>query len=188
MLTSNLATKGVQDMYAIIIIGGKQHKVEEGQEILVEKIKGDAGDKIEVGETIFLSTNGDRVVTKDELANVKVKGEIVEQTKDDKIIVFKYKPKKGYRRKRGHRRLLTRVRIEDISFPGKPDKPGKPEKQEKPKEVEEKPTKIEKKVKKKPKAVAKSKTKAKAEKKVAKIKTKKPKSTKKAKKTDKKDK
>ncbi len=172
-------------MYAIIIIGGKQHKVEEGQEILVEKIKGDAGDKIEVGETIFLSTNGDRVVTKEELANVKVKGEIVEQTKDDKIIVFKYKPKKGYRRKRGHRRLLTRVRIEDISFPGKPDKPGK---LDKPKEVEEKPTKSEKKVKKKPKAVAKSKTKAKAEKKAAKTKTKTTRSTKKAKKTDKKDK
>ncbi len=166
-------------MYAIIIIGGKQHKVEEGQEILVEKIKGDAGDKIEVGETIFLSTNGDRVVTKEELANVKVKGEIVEQTKDDKIIVFKYKPKKGYRRKRGHRRLLTRVLIEDISFPGKPDKP---------KEVEEKPTKSEKKVKKKPKAVAKSKTKAKVEKKAAKTKTKTTRSTKKVKKTDKKDK
>ena len=169
-------------MYAIIVTGGKQHKVEEGQEILVEKIKGNPGDKIEVGETIFLSTNGDRVVAKDELAKVKVKGEIVEQTKDEKIIVFKYKPKKGYRRKRGHRRLLTRVRIEDISFPGKP------EKQEKPKEVEEKPAKSEKKVKKKPKAVAKSKTKARAEKKVAKTKTETTKSTKKAKKTDKKDK
>ena len=143
-------------MYAIIISGGKQHKVEEGQELLLEKIEGKAGDKIEVGEAIFLSKNGDKIFARDELEEVKIKGEIIEQTRDDKIIVFKYKPKKGYRRKRGHKRFLTKVLIEDINFPGKPAKI------EKPPEPKEKVVSGSKVTKKKPKVKTKTKTKAKA--------------------------
>ncbi len=145
-------------MYAIIISGGKQYKVEEGEEVLLEKVKGNPGDKVELGEVIFLSRNGDKVLEKTELAKVKVKGEIVEQTKDDKIIVFKYKPKKGYRRKQGHRQHLTKIRVEDIHFPGKPAKKEAP-KEEK---VEEK--------KEKAKAAAKPKAAAKVEKEPAKAK------------------
>ena len=143
-------------MYAIIVSGGKQHKVEEGQEVLLEKIEGKPGDKIDVGEPIFLSTNGDRMYAPDQLSKVKVKAEIIEQTRDEKIIVFKYKPKKGFRRKRGHKRLLTKVLIEDISFPGKPAQP------EKPKAAKEKPAESKKAAAKKPRAKTKPKTVAKA--------------------------
>lgn len=144
-------------MYAIIISGGKQHKVEEGQEVLLEKIEGKAGDKIEVGETIFLSKNGDKIFARDELEEVKIKGEIIEQTRDEKIIVFKYKPKKGYRRKRGHKRFLTKVLIEDINFPGKPAKI------EKPLEPKEKVVSGSKVTKKKPKVKPKAKAKVKSQ-------------------------
>ena len=145
-------------MYAIIISGGRQYKIEEGEEVLFEKIKGNPGDKVDLGEVIFLSKNGDKVLEKEELANVKVKGEIVEQTKDDKIIVFKYKPKKGYRRKQGHRQHLTKIRVEDINFPGKPAR------KEAPKVVKEEEKKE------KAKAAAKPKAKAKVEKEAAKTK------------------
>jgi len=164
MLTSNLAIKGVYNkVYAIIISGGKQYKVQEGEEVLLEKMEGKAGDKVEVGEVIFLSKNGDKVYEKDQLAKVKVKATIVEQTKDDKIIVFKYKPKKGYRRKRGHRQLLTKVMIDDINFPGKPAKKEKPKEVKKEVKEEAKPeTKAKAKVKAKSPAKSKAKTTAKA--------------------------
>jgi len=157
MLTSNLAIKGVYNkVYAIIISGGKQYKVQEGEEVLLEKMEGKAGDKVEVGEVIFLSKNGDKIYEKDQLAKVKVKATIVEQTKDDKIIVFKYKPKKGYRRKRGHRQQVTKVMIDDINFPGKPAKKEKPKEVKKETKEETKP-----KVAAKTKSSAKSKTKTK---------------------------
>ncbi|NIT03952.1 50S ribosomal protein L21, partial [Candidatus Saccharibacteria bacterium] len=95
------------------------------------------------------------------MSKVRVKAEIIEQTRDDKILVFKYKPKKGYRRKRGHKQHLTKVRIEDISFPGKPAKPKTREVPEvKPKETKKPPAK--KKAKTKAKAKVKAKVKAKA--------------------------
>lgn len=146
-------------MYAIIISGGKQYKIEEDEEVLLEKIRGNAGDKVELGEVIFLSKNGEKVLEKEELSKVKIKGEIVEQTKDEKIIVFKYKPKKGYRRKRGHRQLLTKVKVEEIDFPGKPPKAVVPKEEKK---------EIEKEGKEKAKAVTKTKVKATSEKKPAK--------------------
>lgn len=172
-------------MYAIIISGGKQYKVQEDEEVLLEKMEGKTGDKVEVGEVIFLSKNGDKICEKDQLAKVKVKATIVEQTKDDKIIVFKYKPKKGYRRKRGHRQLLTKVMIDDINFPGKPAKKEKPK--ESKKEVKEE-TKPKAKTKIKSPAKSKAKTKAAAKSKVEASAKKTKKSTGKTKKSEKKSK
>jgi large subunit ribosomal protein L21 len=104
-------------LYAIIKAGGKQYKVREGDELLLEKIKGDQGDKIEVGRVIFVN-NDDKIIHEPEvLSKIKVKGEILEHIRDEKIIVFKYKAKKGYKRKRGHRQNLTRVKIKKISLP-----------------------------------------------------------------------
>lgn len=100
-------------MYAIIRTGGKQYKVSEGEEIFVEKLTGEAGDSVEFTEV--LAIGGDQgLKLGSELAGAKVTGEVVKQGKGKKIIVFKYKAKKGYRRKKGHRQPYTRVRIASI--------------------------------------------------------------------------
>ena len=102
-------------MYAIIEQGSKQHKVEVDREILVEKIDGKPGDKVEFDKVIFLRGKSETVAEDSaRLRQAKVKATIVEQTKDKKIIVFKYKPKKNYRRKTGHRQCLTRLKIDEI--------------------------------------------------------------------------
>lgn len=100
-------------MYAIIKTGGKQYKVSEGQEIFVEKLAGEAGETVEF--TDVLAVVGEQgLVLGDAAEAVKVTGEIVKQGKGKKIVVFKYKAKKGYRRKKGHRQPYTRVVIRSI--------------------------------------------------------------------------
>lgn len=101
-------------MYAIVEQGAKQYKLEVGDEVLVEKIEGKPGDKVELDKVVFLKGAGEVVFEEETLKEAKVKATIVEQTKDKKIIVFKYKPKKNYRRKRGHRQRLTRLKIDEI--------------------------------------------------------------------------
>ncbi|MDI6689256.1 MAG: 50S ribosomal protein L21 [Actinomycetota bacterium] len=103
--------------YAIIESGGKQYKVRKGEEVLIEKIEGKPGDKVKFDKIIFLSHGDQKIHQKEVLSKVKVKGTIVEQLKGEKIIVFKYEPKKGYKRMRGHRQILTKVRIDDIKVP-----------------------------------------------------------------------
>ncbi|MBI4743536.1 MAG: 50S ribosomal protein L21 [Actinobacteria bacterium] len=103
-------------MYAIIQTGGKQYKVSEKDEILIERLEGNQGDKVEVGKAVLINKEGAVIADSAALSKVKVKGTIVEQLRDKKVIVFKYKPKKDYRRKKGHRQLLTRVRIDKISL------------------------------------------------------------------------
>jgi len=109
-------------VYAIIESGGKQYKVKAGDEILLEKINGKAGDKIELKKILFFTKNGETILLQKDLTKVKVKATILEQTKGDKIIVFKYKAKKNYRRKRGHRQLLTKVKIDEIILSEGPKK------------------------------------------------------------------
>lgn len=100
-------------MYAVIASGGKQYKVSAGDEVFVEKLAGEQGDKVEFDQV--LAVNGDDGFKfGEDVKNVKVTGEIVKQGKGKKIIVFKYKPKKGYRRKQGHRQPYTRVKINEI--------------------------------------------------------------------------
>ncbi len=100
-------------MYAVIATGGKQYKVAVGDEIFIEKLAGEVGDEISFEEVLFVSDEGSMKVGA-EVADVKVTGEIVKQGLGKKIIVFKYKPKKGYRRKQGHRQPYTRVAIRAI--------------------------------------------------------------------------
>ncbi|KYD11236.1 MAG: 50S ribosomal protein L21 [Caldibacillus debilis] len=100
-------------MYAIIETGGKQYKVEEGREIVVEKL--DAGE----GETVtfdkVLLVKGDSLkVGNPYVEGAKVTGKVEKHGRAKKIIVFKYKPKKNYRKKQGHRQPFTRIRIEKI--------------------------------------------------------------------------
>lgn len=101
-------------MYAVIKTGGKQYRVAEGDLVHVEKIEGEIGNLVELDE-IVLIVNGDRVeVGKPHLQDSKVIGEIVEHSKGKKIVVFKSKRRKGYRKKQGHRQQHTVLKIKEI--------------------------------------------------------------------------
>ena len=90
--------------YAVIKTGGKQYRVEEGQTLLVEKLPGDVGDKLEL-ETLL--SVGDDV----SFDGAAVQAEIVGHEKGPKLRVVKFKPKRGYKRRTGHRQSLTRIRV-----------------------------------------------------------------------------
>ena len=100
-------------MFAIIKTGGKQYKVSEGDVIKVEKIEAEAGDKIEFDQVLMVA--GDDVkVGSPVVEGAKVSAEILDQKKDKKIVIFKFKAKKNYRKKKGHRQPYTLVKIEKI--------------------------------------------------------------------------
>jgi large subunit ribosomal protein L21 len=102
--------------YAIIRSGGKQYRVSPGDTIAVEKLSGTTGDKI-VFEEVVLHGDGDRFTAGSPLIEgAKVSGQVLEQVKDKKVIAFKYRRRKGYHRTVGHRRQLTRVKIESIDL------------------------------------------------------------------------
>ena len=100
-------------MYAIIVTGGKQYKVSEGDVISVEKLEGEAGSVITFDRVIAVSDEGLKVGQ--DVANATVSGTVVEQGKGRKIIVYKYKRKTGYHKKNGHRQLYTKVKIDKIN-------------------------------------------------------------------------
>ena len=99
-------------MYAVIKSGGKQYRVKAGQTLRLEKLAGEAGSKVELGNVLMVEDGGD---VKTDVANAKVQATILETDRGDKVIVFKKKRKKQYRRTRGHRQSFTAVRIEKIS-------------------------------------------------------------------------
>ena len=101
-------------MYAIIGTGGKQYKVNEGEILRVEKIPGEAGDSVSFDKVLMFSDGKTVNIGRPLLDNVMVKGHIVQQEKAKKIIVFKYKRRKRYRKKQGHRQQLTAVMIDNI--------------------------------------------------------------------------
>ncbi|WP_067837377.1 50S ribosomal protein L21 [Amphibacillus sediminis] len=101
-------------MYAIIETGGKQIKVEEGQEIYVEKLAGEAGDTVTFDKVLFVS--GDEVkVGTPFVEGASVSAKVEKQGRQKKITVYKFKPKKNYHRKQGHRQPYTKVTIEKIN-------------------------------------------------------------------------
>jgi large subunit ribosomal protein L21 len=101
-------------MYAVIESGGKQHRVSPGDEVMVEKLAEEVGETISF-DKVLLTSDGETVnVGNPYVDNAKVVGRITRHDKHKKIVVFKYKRRKGYRRKRGHRQQYTLVRIEDI--------------------------------------------------------------------------
>ena len=103
-------------MYAVIKSGGKQHKVSEGEEILLEKISLDEGDVIEFSEVLAVNKDGNLNVGKPLLEGAVVKGKVLNNFKTKKITVIKMKRRKDYRKKQGHRQNLTKVKIESISY------------------------------------------------------------------------
>lgn len=100
-------------MYAVIKTGGKQYKVSEGDTIKVEKLAGETGESIEISDVLMVG--GEEVkIGAPLLPDAKVSARIVEQGKDKKILVFKSKRRKGYRKTNGHRQPITRLRITGI--------------------------------------------------------------------------
>ena len=100
-------------MYAIVKTGGKQYRVEQGQSLLVEKLDGEDGATVDLQPVLFRSE--DTVFDAKGLEKVTVKAKIVGQEKGEKLRVFKYKPKRGYKKRTGHRQKLTRIEITEIS-------------------------------------------------------------------------
>ena len=100
-------------MYAIVKTGGKQYTVKPGDVLDVEKIEGEAGDKVSL-DVLFLNDGSNVVTDAGALAKTKVTAEIIDQHKGDKQIVFKFKKRKNYKKLRGHRQNLTRVKIESV--------------------------------------------------------------------------
>ena len=100
--------------YAVIKTGGKQYKVAQGDVIEVEEIDGDAGAEITFSE-VLLTGEGAGVKTGSAVGGASVTGEIVEQTKGEKLIAYKYRRRKGYHRTVGHRQKLTKVKIKSIA-------------------------------------------------------------------------
>ena len=101
-------------MYAVIRTGGKQYKVAQGDEIKLEKLPGQIGDQV-VFDQVLLTSDGENVkLGKPCLEDAKVTGKITRQGRNRKIVVFKFRRRKGYQKKRGHRQYFTLVRIEEI--------------------------------------------------------------------------
>jgi large subunit ribosomal protein L21 len=100
-------------MYAIVKTGGKQYRVERGQTLLVERLPAAEGADVALEPMLYRSEEA--VFDAAGLANVKVTAKVVEHVRGEKLRVFKFKPKRGYKRRTGHRQELTRIEVTEIS-------------------------------------------------------------------------
>ena len=100
-------------MYAVIVTGGKQYKVSEGDVLKVEKLDAQPGDTVTFDQVVAISDNTLKVAG--DVANANVTASVVAQVKGRKVIVYKYKRKTGYHKKNGHRQAYTQVKIEKIN-------------------------------------------------------------------------
>ncbi|RMH43310.1 MAG: 50S ribosomal protein L21 [Deltaproteobacteria bacterium] len=101
-------------MYAVIQTGGKQYKVQPGDTVVVEKLPGQAGDAVAFDEVLLVADEEKVAVGRPLVEGAQVTGEIVEQGLGEKLIVYKFKRRKNYRRKTGHRQQYTAVKINDV--------------------------------------------------------------------------
>jgi len=101
-------------MYAVIETGGKQYRVAPGQTIEVDTLSGDIGTDVEFDRVLAISNDANELVLGDALKSARVRGKIASHGRGDKIIVFKFKRKKQYKRTIGHRQNYTRVEVQEI--------------------------------------------------------------------------
>ncbi len=101
-------------MFAVIKTGGKQYVVKPGDRLKVEKIEGNPGELVEIKEVLLVNSGEDLKIGTPFIDSAVVTAEIIEQGRSPKIIVFKKKPKKGYKRKKGHRQHFTTIEIKEI--------------------------------------------------------------------------
>lgn len=101
-------------MYAIIQTGGKQFKVEKGSRLQIQKLEQEVGADVELGEVLLLNGDGGAKVGTPFVSGAKVLAKIVRQFRAPKVLIFKKRSKKGYRKKQGHRQSLTEIEIKDI--------------------------------------------------------------------------
>jgi large subunit ribosomal protein L21 len=123
-------------MYAIVKTGGKQYRVERGQTLLVERLAADEGGNVALEPILYRSEEA--VFDQAGLKQVKVTAKVLSHERGEKLRVFKFKPKRGYKRRNGHRQELTRIEVTDISMgaAAKAAKPSKPAKVAAEKETE----------------------------------------------------
>ncbi len=103
-------------MYAIIRASGHQHKVQKGETLVLDRLPGNAGERVEFKDVLMVGKEDGVLVGTPILATAKVTAEIIEHRKDKKVLVFKYKRRKNYKRTRGHRQAQTLVTIKDITL------------------------------------------------------------------------
>jgi large subunit ribosomal protein L21 len=110
--------------YAVIRTGGKQYRVQEGTTFLVERLTAEEGASVDL-EPLLYSGGDDRVFGKDDLGKVHVSATVVAHERGPKLRIFKFKPKRGYKRRTGHRQELTRLQVTGISLGKKAAAPRK---------------------------------------------------------------
>ena len=101
-------------MYAVVRSGGKQYRIEPGQRVRLERVAGNEGDAIELGEVLLIGGEGEARIGQPLVAGAKAVGRIVDQGRGPKITLFKMKRRKNYRRKQGHRQDYTEVLVDRI--------------------------------------------------------------------------
>lgn len=101
-------------MYAIIRTGGRQYRAEVGKTIDVERLPHEVNDNIELEDILLIGDGDNTVIGQPVVEGAKVKATVVDQGRDKKVIVFKYRQRTNYRRKRGHRQYFTRLRVDEI--------------------------------------------------------------------------
>ncbi|HXK34508.1 MAG TPA: 50S ribosomal protein L21 [Dehalococcoidia bacterium] len=115
-------------MFAVVRTGGKQYRVTEGQRLRVDRLPGDVGASVELGDVLMFGEGADVTLGAPTVAGARVLGTIAEQGRAEKVVVFRYKAKTRSRKKTGHRQHYTLLTIDDILAPGQQPKP----KQERP--------------------------------------------------------
>jgi large subunit ribosomal protein L21 len=115
-------------MYAVVESGGKQYKVEEGTSLLVDRLDLEEGDKVHLRPVMF--RDDEVLAAGDDLEKVKVEATVAEHVRGKKVKVFKYKAKKGYRRRAGHRSELTKLEVTELKLLSRKPAPTKAEKEE----------------------------------------------------------
>lgn len=101
-------------MYAVIKTGGKQYIVNEGMKLKIEKLSGEAGEKVKLEEVLLVGGNGSVKIGAPLVSGASVHAEIIRQAKDKKIIVYKKKRRKGFEKRQGHRQLFTEIKVTKI--------------------------------------------------------------------------